>query len=142
MTEPHAPAAPVRVTLADQIIEVEKTVRDRARRYPDQVSKGRLLPATADHKLAALRAVQSTLVWLEQNEAWIRPAFEERCRAERQKAADAALLDEIHQQPAVQRVLELFPGADVGLPADPGLPKDPIADAATSDLHDPAEVAA
>lgn len=97
------------IPLADQIVEVEKTVRDRARRYPDLVGRGRLKPETADQKLAAMRAVQSTLTWLEQNLDWIKPEAERRRRA-RQLAAEAA---ELARDPAVAEVLAAFPGAAI-----------------------------
>ena len=76
------------VTLSDAIIEVEKTIRDRGRRYPDLVAKKRLKPETADHKLASLRKAHDVLMFVEANEAWIRAEFARRvCSA---KAAGAA----------------------------------------------------
>lgn len=82
------------VPLAEQIVEVEKEVRDRARRYPAMVAKGRLKPETADAKLAAMRAVQSTLHWLERNDGWI--------KAEHRRRSEAARL-----------VAEHFPDAEI-----------------------------
>jgi hypothetical protein len=49
-------------SLAEQIVEIEKTVRDRVRTYPAMIERRRLLPETAEAKLAAMRAVQSTLL--------------------------------------------------------------------------------
>src|SRR5690606_36093170 len=85
----HAPAGEGRgmtsapIPLAEQIVEVEREVRNRARRYPDLVAKGRLTQAVADSKLAALRAVQSTLTWLDRHEHWIKPEAERRAAAAR-----------------------------------------------------------
>lgn len=97
------------VPLADQIVEIEKTVRDRARRYPDLVARGRLLPPTAERKLEAMRAAQSTLVWLEANLHWIRPEAERRVKA-RALAAEAETL---RDHPAAREVLVAFPGAEI-----------------------------
>jgi len=87
--------------LADQIVEVEKEIRDR----------GRLLQETADAKLAALRAVQTTLTWLDANMHWIKPEAERR-RAARRLEMEAASLRE---HPAVAPVLEAFPDASVSI---------------------------
>lgn len=119
------------VTLAEQIIEVEKTVRDRARQYPDLVARGRLRQETADAKLAALRAVQSTLTWLEANHDWIKAEAASRRRAggaqEKQAAAQRAAiapdparvnaglddLDALLAHPAAAAVRAAFPDATV-----------------------------
>lgn len=97
------------VPLRDQIVEIEKEIRDRGRRYPVAVAKGRLLQATADAKLAALRAVQSTLTWLEANEGWIRAEAQRRARA----AREAAEIAELGEHPAAIALQETFPGAEI-----------------------------
>ena len=94
------------IPLEDQIKEVEREIRMRARLYPEWVEKKRLKPETADHKLAALRAAQSSLVWLEANEHWIRPLALERLRQAKEAAA-------IANEPAVAALLDAFPGATV-----------------------------
>ena len=92
-----------KVSLADQILEIEKEIRDRAqRRFPYAVKTGKLLPETAERTLAVMRAVHNTFIWLEANEVWIRA--EATRRAQR-----AALAD----HPAVTAVLEAFPGAEI-----------------------------
>lgn len=97
------------IRLSEQIVEVEKEIRDRARRYPVMIEKGRLLPETADAKLAALRAVQSTLVWLETNMDWIRAEAQRRA-AEARMRAEA---DELMRHPDVAVVAAAFPGGTI-----------------------------
>ena len=98
-----------RVPLADQIVEVEKEVRDRARRYPDLVARGRYLQDTADRKLDAMRGVQTTLMWLDANMHWIKPEAARRLKEQR-LAAEA---EELRSHPAVAPVIEEFPGAEI-----------------------------
>lgn len=97
------------VSLADQIIEVEKTVRDRARTYPDLVGRGRFRQETADHKLSAMRAVQATLTWLEANAAWIKAEAEARRGMTPERRA------------AVSLIKQAYPGAELVAPAEPAL---------------------
>lgn len=97
------------VPLAEQIVEVEKEVRDRARRYPDLVARGRYLPDTAERKLEAMRGVQTTLTWLEANMHWIKPEAAQRLK-EQHLAAEA---DALRAHPAVSEVLDTFPGAKI-----------------------------
>jgi hypothetical protein len=110
MSDAAAPShSPARVPLAEQIAEVEREIRQRCRVYPKWVADGRYKPETADAKLAALRAAQSTLVWLEQNEHWIRPQAQRR-------AADARLAAEaeaLRGHPAVTAVFDAFPDAAI-----------------------------
>lgn len=106
-----------RIPLSEQIAEVEREIRQRARRYPDLVEAGRLKPETADAKLAALRAAQSTLVWLEGNMSWIKPEASRRAMAERQRAEieeiEAAERAAIADHPVTQDLLAAFPGAEI-----------------------------
>lgn len=101
------------VSLTDQIIESEKDVRDCVRRFAILVEKGRLKPETAAQKLEALRAIQSTLTWLEANIGWIRPEYERRraeAKAAAQRAADFA---EAADDASVQAVMTVFPDAEL-----------------------------
>lgn len=86
------------ISLDEQIAEVEREIRQRARLYPAWVEKGRLKAETADAKLAALRAAQSTLMWLDRNHVWIK-----------QEAQRRVL--QAQQETGVQAVLAEFPGA-------------------------------
>jgi hypothetical protein len=121
---PSAPPPPA-ITLAQQIEEVEGEIRQRGRLYPDWVAKGRYKPETAERKLATMRAVQSTLTWLEQNEHWIRPAYIARREATRRAAEDEALRAELMKNPAVRAVVDAFPDAEVHLPRPPAPEPEP-----------------
>lgn len=114
------------VPLSEQIAEVEREIRQRCRVYPKLVADGRYKQETADAKLAAMRATQSTLIWLEANEGWVRTeAVRRRAAAE----ADAAL----RSHPAVAAVLAEFPDATIAavrtLPSAGGGTHDGLADA-------------
>ena len=100
------------IPLANQIIEIEKHIRDCGRRYQELVDKGRWKQETADRKRAALRAVQSTLVWLEKNHDWIKAEAERRRAEARAKAKREAELAEIESDPGVAAALAAFPGAE------------------------------
>lgn len=108
-----------RTPLAEQIAEVEREIRQRARCYPKWVEQGRYLQATADRKLAALRDVQSTLIWLEANLGWIRP------EAERRRE-----LRDVCTEPAVAAVLAEFPDARITI-----IPRVGIQSAANEEGH-------
>lgn len=95
------------IPLADQIVEVEREIRNRARLYPEWIKRGRLTQPVADQKLAALRAVQSTLTWLERHEHWIKPEAERR-------AAAARALAELEEDEVVRHVRQAFPDAGEG----------------------------
>lgn len=58
------PTAP---TLADQIVEIEKTIRDCGRRWPEQVAKGYMTEAVVESRLEILRRVHTQLMWLDAN---------------------------------------------------------------------------
>lgn len=106
-----------RVPLAAQIEEVEREIRQRARIYPKWVADGRYKQDTADAKLAAMRAVQSTLMWLERFRDDIH-ALHTRLKseavagraAERQSRLDSELAA-LRAHPAVKAVLDEFPDA-------------------------------
>lgn len=97
------------IPLDEQIREVEREIRQRARLYPKWVEDGRYKQDTADAKLATMRAVHDTLMWLEQNRDWIRSEAERRLLAERLRAEADSLRDE----PAVATLLDAFPGAEI-----------------------------
>lgn len=85
-----------RVTLADQITEAEKTVRERVRSWPQRIEAGRITVPKAGHKLAAMRAIASTLRWLAANEAWIKAEHARRTEAlsiVREHFPDAEIVD-------------------------------------------------
>lgn len=82
-------AARAPVSLAEQIEEVGRAIRERERTYPDRIHAGRLRPETAQRKLDHLRAAYRTLEWLALNHDWIRREAalrraEERARAQRE----------------------------------------------------------
>lgn len=92
--------------LDEQIEEVGKEIRDRERRYPVMVEKGRLLKETADRKLNVMRRVHDTLSIIRMHQDWIRPGLAR--RIEDRKAREAA-----ENHPVVQAIKEEFPGAEV-----------------------------
>lgn len=99
--------------LSEQIIEIEKLLRDDARRFQVLVDKGRWKQETADRKLAALRAVQSTLTWLEKNHDWIKAEALRRDREARATAEFEREVAEMESEPIVTAALEAFPGGEV-----------------------------
>lgn len=98
-----------RAPLSDQIIEVEREIRQRVRIYPKWVEDGRYKKETAELKLNTLRDVHDTLMWLEANIEWIKPAAIQRTREKRLAAEAASLRDD----PAVAAVIDAFPGAEI-----------------------------
>lgn len=69
-----------KVSIDDQIAEVEREIRQRIRRYPEVVAKGQLKEETAARKLWQLQAAAASLRFLRDNADWIRPIAEERRR--------------------------------------------------------------
>lgn len=98
-----------RALLEEQIKEVEREIRQRARVYPKWVEEGRYKPETAEMKLATMRDVHDTLMWLEANLSWIKPQAVRRAREKRFAAEAEALLD----HPAVSAVMDAFQGAEI-----------------------------
>lgn len=101
--------AAARVPLDEQIKEVEREIRHRARLYPKWIESGRYKQDTADTKLAAVRAAHDTLMWLEANLDWIKPEAARRQREKRLRNEADALRD----HPAVDAVLGAFPDAQI-----------------------------
>ncbi len=65
---------PQKITLAQQIDEVERELQQRAAVYPRQVSANKMSQTRADFHVARMRAVLRTLCWLKEHEAAIRAA--------------------------------------------------------------------
>ena len=110
------PPAPAKIPLSEQIVEIEREIRQRARVYPKWVSEGRYKRETADAKLAAIRAAHDTLIWLETNMDWIRAEAQRRLR----EARLAAEAESLREHPAVAAVLDEFPGATFTVNRAPG----------------------
>lgn len=62
----------MRVSLSQQIEEVDRELEQRARVYPHQIAKGAMRQSIADYHVARMQAVRATLAWLAENEAEIR----------------------------------------------------------------------
>lgn len=71
-----------KVHLVAQIMEVERELELRRRGYGEQVRRGAMKPAQADLHIAQMKAVLSTLQWLQDHEGIIRDAIEERRKNE------------------------------------------------------------
>jgi hypothetical protein len=63
-----------RVTLAEQIAEVEREITLRRRVYPGWIAAGKLSQALADRQMACIEATRTTLKWVEKNAAAIKAA--------------------------------------------------------------------
>lgn len=63
---------PVKISLASQIAEVDRELRQRALVYPRLVSSRAMRQSIADLQVAHLQAVRDTLVWLQENERTIK----------------------------------------------------------------------
>ena len=63
---------PGKVHLAAQIMEVEREIGLRRSAYPEWVRRGKLKQSQADLHIAQMKAVLSTLQWLQDHEADIR----------------------------------------------------------------------
>jgi hypothetical protein len=103
-------------SLAAQIEEVEREIRQRVRLYPQMIAKGRLKPDTAGRKLTALRHAHTTLMWLAAHQDWIRAEAKRRAA----HARDMRELATIKAAPEVQAVLAALPGAVVTRTYDSG----------------------
>lgn len=107
------------IPIADQLAEVEREVRDRERRYPDRVARGRLKPETAERKLAEMRAVAATIRFISRHAAGLRELVTalRLIDADTDPAAVAEMSDEMRQAllavPAVAAVLEEWPEAEL-----------------------------
>jgi hypothetical protein len=72
--DPPAPAATPRrkISLAQQIEEVDRELKMRAAVYPRQVTSGKLRQGEADYQIERLEAVRDTLNWLAKHEKRIK----------------------------------------------------------------------
>ena len=61
-----------KISLNQQIEEVEHELSMRDRVYPNLISKGKLSRSKADYHVERMRAVRATLQWLADNEAAIK----------------------------------------------------------------------
>lgn len=61
-----------KISLNQQIEEVERELAMRARVYPGLVSRSKLSQSIADYHVARMRAVKATLEWLRDNETEIK----------------------------------------------------------------------
>ena len=107
MTDARPSSEPREITVSDALIEVEKTVRDRTRRYPEKIRKGYLKLEIAALKLGAMEKAAKVLSFVEADEDWIKRVYAQRVRMAKE-AEDLALTD-----PAVQAVLSVFPEAEI-----------------------------
>lgn len=77
----------MKISLNQQIDEIERELAQRAEVYPRQVARGAMRPSVADFQIARLRAVKATLLWLRENEAEIRDHVAARAAARKHGAA-------------------------------------------------------
>lgn len=64
-------------SLAAQIEEVDLELKLRDEVYKRRCSTGQMKQSMADYRMARMRAVRRTLVWLESNEAMIKQKLRE-----------------------------------------------------------------
>ena len=62
----------MKISISQQIDEVDRELKMRADVYPRQVSSGKLRPSIADYQIKRLEAVKATLEWLRDNETDVR----------------------------------------------------------------------
>lgn len=92
-------------SIEDQIDEMDRAIRDCARRYPALVAAGRLRPETAHRKLWAKRRARASLAVLAKHQDWIRPEIQRRIDA-------AAIEAELASEPAVTAARDAWPDAE------------------------------
>lgn len=61
-----------RVSLRQQIEEIDRELEQRAKVYPRLVASGKLRQSMADYQVARLVAARASLAWLAQHEATIK----------------------------------------------------------------------
>ena len=94
---------PPEPTIEEALEEIGKTIRDRMRRYPELISRGRLNANTAAQKLIRLQKAESTLGFMRDNRDWIIAEWQRRQRMRREAEND----------PAAAALLEAFPDAQL-----------------------------
>ena len=65
----------MKVSLDQQIEEVDRELALRRDVYEIAVSKGKMRRAVADYHMNRMKAVRATLVWLQENEPTIKARF-------------------------------------------------------------------
>lgn len=109
--------SPPRVSLAEQIEEVAREIRQRERLYPKWIADKRYKPETAAQKLNDMRAAHETLQFIERHREGLRLMIAVLQRVEKFGSASTVGIitdDEAQillEQPAVQAVLAAFPDA-------------------------------
>jgi hypothetical protein len=67
-----------KISLSQQIEEIDWELQRRSTEFPRLVSKGKLRQSEADYQTARLRAVRATLEWLIENEGFVKWAIANR----------------------------------------------------------------
>lgn len=117
--EPLPPAQTARPTLAEQIEEVGREVRQRECYYPEAVLKGRLKQATANKKLRDLAAAQLSLMTIQKHADGLRSLISILQRVAKYGPNDDTSLisDEeaaaLLELPEVKTIVEAFPDASI-----------------------------
>jgi len=62
----------VKISLGQQLEEVDREIAMRKDVYEIAVSKGKMRRAVADYHMNRMKAVRATLAWLQENEATIK----------------------------------------------------------------------
>jgi hypothetical protein len=77
-----------KISLSQQIEEIERELLHRRSEYPRLVSREKLRQAVADYQMERLEAARASLKWLQQNEGFVKWAIENR-NAIKQKMKEA-----------------------------------------------------
>lgn len=67
-----------RVSIHQQIDEVDRELKMRAQVYPSWVARGKLRQSIADYQVRRLEAVMATLEWVRDNEIELRAYVEKK----------------------------------------------------------------
>ena len=65
----------MKISLAQQIDEIDRELKQRENVYPRLVSTGRLRQSIADYQVERLKAARKTLVWVLENKTELRKHF-------------------------------------------------------------------
>lgn len=79
----------MKISLHQQIDEVERELKMREEVYPRQVSSGKLRQSIADYQIDRLKAVKVTLEWLRDNETDVRGFVVAKIEARKKAEAEA-----------------------------------------------------
>lgn len=108
------------IPLAVQAEAAHEELKRRHRTYPMLVKNGKMWQGEADQGIAVMRAIRDTLLHFAEFEAFVRDAVRD---AKRLKAS----LSEAATDPAVETVIEEFPGATLTDIRDTALHEEPAA---------------